>query len=265
VTQAPDSVRVETHAGLRVTGEALIGADGIHSCVRVAVAGPDAPSFSGEVVWRALIRRERLTRAAADMARFMTIWSARDRHFLHYPVRGEELLNLGGFVESDEWRSESWTETGSKSDFDRLFASFHPAVREMIDVADVCFVQAIHSRTPLARWFEGRVVLLGDALHAMPPHLGQGAGMAMEDAMVLARLMSEKGEPSEAFRAFQEARQARIESVRAAVIQAGRVYNFGSPVRGALIHGVAWAMTRLRPRPGSPQSKWLDTYDAVSG
>jgi 2-polyprenyl-6-methoxyphenol hydroxylase-like FAD-dependent oxidoreductase len=89
--------------------------------------------------------------------------------------------------------------------------------------------------------------------------------MAMEDAMVLARLMSEKGEPSEAFRAFQEARQARIESVRAAVIQAGRVYNFGSPVRGALIHGVAWAMTRLRPRPGSPQSKWLDTYDAVSG
>jgi len=264
VTQSADRVSIETERGMRATGDALIGADGIHSVVRSAVAGPEEPRFSGEVVWRALVRRERLTGAAAEAARYSSIWAGRDRHFLNYPVRGEQLLNLGGFVESDEWQSESWTEPGKKSDFDRLFARFHSIVREMIDAADECFVQAIHERAPLERWFAGRAVLLGDALHAAPPHLGQGAGMAIEDAMVLARLMGEHGsDPVAAFQAYQHKRQGRIARFKAAVIQAGRMFNYGNPVRGALVYGVAFAMTRLRPQPGSPQSHWLDTYDAL--
>lgn len=265
VKQLDGHIAVETARGMRASGEALIGADGIHSVVRSAVAGPDAPRFSGEVVWRALVRRERLCGDAAEAARYAGVWVARDRHFLSYPVRGEELVNLGGFVESDEWRSESWTEPGKKSDFDRLFARFHPVVREMIDAADVCFVQAIHERPTLARWFAGRAVLLGDALHAAPPHLGQGAGMAIEDAMVLARTMSERREdPTAAFEAYETKRRARIARFKAAVTQAGRVFNYGNPLRGALVYGVAFAMSRVRPRPGGPESAWLDTYDALS-
>ena len=265
VTQSPERVSIETERGMRASGEVLIGADGIRSAVRSAVAGPDAPRFSGEVVWRALVRRERLGRAAAEDARYTTIWAGSDRHFLHYPIRGEELLNLGGFVESDEWRSESWTETGEKSDFDRLYARFHPIVREMIDAADVCFVQAIHERAPLEHWFAGRAVLVGDALHAAPPHLGQGAGMAIEDAVVLARLLAEhRSDPGAAFQAFQDKRQARIARFKAAVLEAGRLFNYGNPVRGALVYGASFVMSRLARQPGTPNSHWLDTYDALA-
>jgi salicylate hydroxylase len=110
VIQDQQGVTLETDRGLRASGEALIGADGMHSVVRREIAGPDAPRFSGEVVWRALVPRDRLSGIASTP--FNTVWTGSDRHFLQYPVRGGGLLNVGGFVRSDRWRGESWTERG---------------------------------------------------------------------------------------------------------------------------------------------------------
>lgn len=261
IEQTPTGVTVATERGLRATGDVLIGADGIHSVVRREIAGPDAPRFSGEVVWRGLVPRERLGGAARESAARAVIWTGRDRHFLQYPVRGDELLNVGGFVESDAWRSESWTEPGRKQDFAQLFADFHPIVRDIIDAADVCFVQAIHQRDPLPAWWKGRVVLLGDACHAMPPHAGQGAGMALEDAVVLARALADQpGDLAGALAAYQAKRKDRAERVAAKVSTLGRFYNYGTPLRRAAIYSTTWLMSRLRPasRPGL----WIDAYDA---
>jgi salicylate hydroxylase len=261
ISQEPDGVSVETVQGMRATGDALIGADGIHSVVRRAIAGPDAPRFSGEVVWRALVPRDRLPGAAS--AEFTTIWTGRDRHFLHYLVRRGELLNIGGFVESEEWRSESWTLPGKKADFARLFAGFHIVVRDIIDAADECFVQAIHEREPLAAWFKGRAVLLGDACHAMPPHLGQGAGMAIEDAVVLARALADhRRDLDGAFRSYQTKRKERVERVAAAVRKFGRIYNVGHPIRGAVLHTLMRLMSKIRPAAGP--FDWVLEYDALS-
>ena len=210
VIQEPEGIAVETEQGMRATGDALVGADGIHSVVRREIAGPDAPRFSGEVVWRALVRRDRLTGMSSTP--FSTVWTGSDRHFLQYPVRGGSLLNIGGFIQSDQWRSESWTERGDRTVFASLFSAFHPAVREIIESADECFVQAIHERAPLSHWFKGRAVLLGDACHAMPPHMGQGAGMALEDAIVLARTMADGRQNLEdAFRSYQLKRKPRVD------------------------------------------------------
>jgi salicylate hydroxylase len=261
IAQQPDRVSVETEQGIRAAGDALIGADGIHSVVRRAIAGPDVPRFSGEVVWRALVARDRLPEEAG--AEFATIWTGRDRHFLQYLVRRGELLNIGGFVEAEAWRSESWTEPGKKADLARLFSSFHPVVRDIIDGADECFAQAIHERDPLDAWFKGRIVLLGDACHAMPPHLGQGAGMAIEDAIVLARALAEhRGDVDGAFRSYQAKRAERVERVKAGVRRMGRVYNFGNPIRGALLHSTISLMSRIRPTSGP--FDWVFEYDALS-
>ena len=260
IAQEPDGVSVETEQGMRVTGDAIIGADGIHSVIRVAIAGSEAPRFSGEVVWRGLVHRDRLPETAS--AEFMTIWSGTDRHFLHYLVRGGELLNIGGFVESGEWRDESWTEPGNKADFARLFATFHSVVRDVINAADECFVQAIHERAPLSTWFKGRAVLLGDACHAMPPHLGQGAGMAIEDAVVLAReLADHRGDVEGAFASYQAKRKDRVARVAAEVRSAGRIYNVGHPIRGAALHSAVWLASRIS-RNGP--TDWVLDYDALS-
>jgi 2-polyprenyl-6-methoxyphenol hydroxylase-like FAD-dependent oxidoreductase len=118
--QEQERVTLETDGGLRASGGALIGADGIHSVVRREIAGPDAPRFSGEVVWRALVPRDRLSGIAGTP--FNTVWTGGDRHVLQYPVRGGSLLNVGGFVRSDRWRGESWTAPGDRAAFASLFS-----------------------------------------------------------------------------------------------------------------------------------------------
>ncbi len=261
IAQEPNRVSVETEPGMRLTGDALIGADGIHSVVRRTIAGPDAPRFSGEVVWRGLVRRAHLPTESGT--EFMTIWCGTDRHFLQYLVRGGDLLNIGGFVESEEWMSESWTEPGRKEDLARLFATFHPTVREIIDAADECFVQAIYERTPLVAWFNGRTALLGDACHAMPPHMGQGAGMALEDAIVLARMIAEHQQDLVgAFASYQAKRADRVKRVVAAVRSMGRIYNVGNRLRGVALHTMMFVASKLRPQVGP--FDWVSEYDALS-
>lgn len=262
VSQGADAVTVETESGARLNAEALVGADGIHSVVRREVAGADAPRFSGEVVWRALVSSHGL---AATQTAYHVLWNGRDRHFLQFPIRRGELLNLGGFVRSDRWQSESWTAPGSRKDFADLFADFHPAVRELIDRADECFVQAIHERDPLPRWWNGRVVLLGDAAHAMPPHMGQGAGMAIEDALVLARTLADSpGDWADAFQRYQVKRKARVDRVAADVRDNARMFRVSHPVQRVAVNTSLWLMSKLRPTASQERFSWVYEYDALS-
>jgi salicylate hydroxylase len=262
VIQDQGRVTLETDQGLRASGEALIGADGIHSVVRREIAGPDVPRFSGEVVWRALVPRDRLSGIASTP--FNTVWTGGDRHFLQYPVRGGGLLNVGGFVRSDRWRGESWTERGDQDAFAALYSEFHPAVREIVGAIDECFVQAIHERSPLEHWFKGRVVLLGDACHAMPPHMGQGAGMAIEDGVVLARAIAERPRnPEEAFRVYQAKRQDRVQRLLEAVRWNASMFRAGNPVRRAALDLGFWLMSRLRPTGPQEDFAWVYEYDAL--
>jgi salicylate hydroxylase len=263
VSQEPAAISVLTEQGLRLVGDALIGADGIHSAVRNMIAGADAPRFSGEIVWRALVPRNLLTGAA--QAPYIVIWMGGDRHFLQYPVRGGELLNIGGFVRTDAWKSESWTERGDKGEFARLFARFHPTVRHIIDAVDECFVQAIHEREPLSRWYSGRAVLLGDAAHAMLPHMGQGAGMAIEDAMVLARQIdSHREDLPAAFEAYEARRKDRVLRVAAHVRANAQLFRIDKPAQRAIVNAQMWLMSKISPTAPQERLAWLYEYDALS-
>ena len=71
----------------------------------------------------------------------------------------------------------------------------------------------IHEMPPLRRWHSGRVVLVGDAAHAMAPHAGQGASLAMEDAVILARCLRDIADPGAAFARYQALRQERVERI----------------------------------------------------
>jgi salicylate hydroxylase len=262
LSQGADAVIVETELGARLNAEVLIGADGIHSVVRREAVGADTPRFSGEVVWRALVSSHGLKAAQTD---HHVLWNGRDRHFLQFPIRRGELLNLGGFVRSDRWQSESWTAPGSRQDFADLFADFHPAVRELIDRADDCFVQAIHERDPLPHWWSGRVVLLGDAAHAMPPHMGQGAGMAIEDALVLARALADsRGDSSGAFQRYEAKRKARVDRVAGDVRDNARMFRVSHPAQRVAVNAGLWLMSKLRPTASQERFSWVYEYDALS-
>ncbi|MDP0880980.1 FAD-dependent monooxygenase, partial [Klebsiella variicola] len=68
-----------------------------------------------------------------------------------------------------------------------FYADFHPDARALLDACDTVLKTALYERDPLPAWSQDRITLLGDACHPMMPFMAQGAGMAIEDAVVLAR------------------------------------------------------------------------------
>jgi salicylate hydroxylase len=164
--------------------DALIGADGIHSAVRSAIAGPGSPVFTGLAAYRALVP----VSEAPEFARrpVCSIWLGPRRHFVHYPVSGGDQVNLVTAGPAGDWREESWTAPGSVPEFLDEFAGWDASVRQLIGAARETRRYAFYAREPITRWVSGRVALLGDAAPPMLPFFAQGAGQAIEDGAVLA-------------------------------------------------------------------------------
>ncbi len=153
--------------GIAVSGDALIGADGVHSVIRSQLFGADKASFTGFAAWRGVIPMERLP---APLRRPIgTNWVGPGSHVVHYPLRGGTLMNFVGFVERPGWHVESWTARGDPIEFARDFAGWHPDVQAMVREIAEPYQWALASRPPLAHWSVGRATLLGDACHPTVP------------------------------------------------------------------------------------------------
>ena len=94
-----------------------------------------------------------------------------------------------GAVERDDWRLESWTEAGTREECARDLGRWHDDVQTIIRNIDTPFKWALLGRDPLPHFAQGRVCLLGDAAHPTLPFLAQGANMALEDAVIVARCL----------------------------------------------------------------------------
>jgi salicylate hydroxylase len=187
--------------GSTAEGDALIGADGIHSVIRAGLHGSDNAEFTGLVAWRGVIPMAdlppRLARSVSSN------WVGPGRHVVQYPLRRGTLMNFVGVVEREDWHEESWTTPGSHADMLADFAGWHEDVQTLIAAIPQPYLWALKLRRPLPSWSVGRVTLLGDACHPTLPFLAQGAVMAIEDGYILSRALEAHGmDVSAAFRAL---------------------------------------------------------------
>ena len=125
--------------------------------------------------------------AALGIERRSYIWLGPGRSVVLYYVSGGRLLNWIGIGRSDQAERESWSATGSIEALLADYAGWHPQIVGLMAATARPFVTRLLDRAPLPSWVEGRVVLLGDAAHAMLPYHAQGAVQSLEDAWVLAR------------------------------------------------------------------------------
>jgi salicylate hydroxylase len=186
-----DRVGLRFAHGGRAEVDALVGADGIHSLVREVVAEPERPRFTGCVAYRGLVPAARLDGLGLEVT--SQVWMGPGRHFVHYFVSGERLINFVAVVEQDTWTRESWTDRGDVEAALAAFTGWHPQVRAILAAVDETFVWALFDRRPFERWVSGRVALLGDACHAMVPFMAQGAAQAIEDGATLAACLAAAG------------------------------------------------------------------------
>jgi salicylate hydroxylase len=261
VAQSPHSAVVRFDDGTSASAPFVIGADGIHSTVRVALFGPDRAEFTGCVAWRGLIPMERLPEHLRRMVG--TNWLGPHGFVLHYPVRRGELMNVISIVERDDWRVESWVIAGTASELANDFFGWHTDVKTLLLNIERPYKWALMVRPPMARWSKGRITLLGDACHPTLPFLGQGAVMAIEDGYILAACLAKY---------FRDAATAlsRYEDIRcdrtAAVVrkaQENRAMAFEPRLadENAFAEAIARDWMKLRV---SERLDWLYNYDATA-
>jgi salicylate hydroxylase len=213
IEQDPDMARLTFENGRTVEADVVVAADGIHSQLRERAVEPTPPVFSGMVAYRGLVSRDQLPSWRNDVH---MVWMGEGKHFMVFPVRGGEMLNFVGFLPSGYPAEESWAGKGDVNELVKAFAGWDPLVTQLIGQVKNPFWWGLFDREPLERWTFGRLVLLGDAAHAMLPHLGQGANQAIEDGVALSALLSQVDPAlvSEALARYEQVRKPRATKVQ---------------------------------------------------
>ncbi|MRD45879.1 3-hydroxybenzoate 6-monooxygenase [Caenimonas koreensis DSM 17982] len=213
----------EGTAAQTLRGDALIGADGLWSRIREQVVGDGKPRVSGHIAYRAVLKREDVP--AHLWSDDVLLWGGEKTHLVHYPLRRGELFNLVAVFHSNKY-DEGWNTFGDTAELTERFADAVPQVRELLGKIETWKMWVLCDREPVKNWSDGRVTLLGDAAHPMLQYLAQGAGQAIEDAVVLGEAIATcNGNVSEAFHNYQKARYLRTGRVQLTARFYGDIYH----------------------------------------
>jgi salicylate hydroxylase len=259
-------VRVELADGEEVRGGLLVGADGLRSRIRTLLMGEREARSTGVVVWRGLIPRRKVPERYDAK---IVSWLGPGRHALLYPLRHagqpDSVYSLSAFVPATEVHRESWTASGDVADLHASLAGACPAMHDLLGLMDSSLITGIYFRDPLETWGSDRVVLLGDAAHPSPPSAGQGAGMALEDAVMLAACLRRAGPGNEraAVREYAFRRQPRTARMLLSSRVNLRNSQTSDPVQVRARDGYYRGLRRLSPA-GPPMQEWLLGHDPVA-
>jgi len=229
VDERNDGVTARTQGGRSYGGVALIGADGVWSTIRQIVVGDGKPAVAGHITYRAVLPT---TDVPEHLRRWsMTFWAGEKVHFVIYPLRGGELYNLVAVFHSNRYE-EGWDSFGDPVELHERFAKTCEPVRTLLAKIESWRMWVLCDRPPIKDWSRGRITLLGDAAHPMLQYLGQGAGMAIEDAVCLANKVEESaGDFVAAFQAYQRARYLRTGRVQIMARVYGEFYHASGVAR----------------------------------
>ena len=255
-----DALVAITAAGERIEGAALIGADGLWSRVREKLIGDGKPHVSGHIAYRAVLPIGEVEEHLRPNS--VVLWAGPKMHLVHYPLRRGELFNLVAVFHSDRYE-EGWDVFGDPTELVDRFRDTAPEVRALLAKIETWKMWVLCDREPIRNWSSGRVTLLGDAAHPMLQYLAQGAGMAVEDAFVLADQIDRHGDTrrcdyAAAFVAYQNERYLRTGRVQLTARFYGEIYHAGgvkAEVRNQIFRASA-------PQPAGEGMAWL--YDGIA-
>jgi salicylate hydroxylase len=218
-------VETETGAQETLSGDLVVGADGLRSKTRSALGDARPLAYRGFVASRAVVPAEALPPglAAAETG----LWLGRGRHVVHYGIGGGRHLNVVVIEPRTESRP-GWSEPEPRDALLARFAKAAPALRALLAVPESWLAWSLFD-LPAGQMASGRIALLGDAAHPVLPFLAQGGALAIEDAAELAARLGPETNIPAALAAYSRARLARVRHVQAEARRSGRIYHLGGP------------------------------------
>jgi 2-polyprenyl-6-methoxyphenol hydroxylase-like FAD-dependent oxidoreductase len=203
VDQTAEGVVARAADGSEERGDLLVGADGLWSLVRASIAAA-APRYGGYTAWRGI------SPVSIDPGRLSESWGAGERF---------GLVDIGSrtywFATANTPEGEVDDSGERKAELVRRFTGWHPPIDAVLEATPNSAIlrNDVYYLDPLTQWSHGRLVLLGDAAHATTPGVGQGAAMAIEDAVVLADELAASHKPAAGLARYESTRRPRTELV----------------------------------------------------
>ncbi len=231
VEENEDGVTVTNARGEKITGKAVIGADGLKSETR-KVFSNDEMVKSEYVAYRGTIPISEIS-PDSDLDDVL-MWVGPNLHVVQYPVRGGKLYNQVVVFRSYNYKenSDDW---GTPEEMEKRFEGCHKHVRQAIDFIQRQIRWPMFDRDPINNWTKGNITLLGDAAHPMLQYLAQGGCQAIEDSAFLSKMLDTyENNYAEAFKAYQEERMPRTARVQTTARFFGEIIHAEDPVTIAL-------------------------------
>ncbi len=223
-----DQVKAITENGNNHEGSALIAADGLWSQIRPKIVGDGDPRVSGHIAYRAVLPIEEVPEFAKNND--VVLWAGPKFHLVHYKLRRGELFNIVAVFHSDRYE-EGWDAFGDPEELKDRFVDAREEVQTLLAKIESWKMWVLCDREPVKTWSKGRVTLLGDAAHPMLQYLAAGAGMAIEDSVVLADLLEKNDSNIEkSFVDYQDTRYLRTGRVQTMARIYGELYHAGGVV-----------------------------------
>jgi len=263
VTEHEDHVLIKFQDGTTARYSAIIGCDGVKSKTRKLILGEDSPAtnpqFTGKYAYRGLIPMEEAVKALGDdIARNSQLWLGHHGHVLTFPIEQGNTMNVVAFRSKHDgkWEDEQWVKPMKKEDMYSDFSGWVDAVQDIIGMMQKPDMWALFDHPPADTYTRGRMCLLGDSAHASTPHNGAGAGMAIEDALVMSNIMSlvyESKDIPRAFKAYDQARRPRSQRLVTSSREQGMLYDMELPGIGGDLEAIKRGLEDGR--------KWIWNFD----
>lgn len=233
-----------------------IAADGLHSAGRAHLNPRSRPFFTGQVAWRALVPTEALPPEAH-------VFMGPGRHLVRYPLRGGALTNIVAVEERDAWAAEDWDLTDTPRNLRAAFTDFCPEIRDLLADVEAPNLWGLCRHPVASQWYNGPLVLLGDAAHPTLPFLAQGANMALEDAWVLAESLAGIADVGLALHSYQAARKSRCARIVEAANDNATNYHLRPGPYRLAAHTALRAAARFAPHAVTNRFNWLYHHDVT--
>lgn len=250
ILENQDHIQLSFQDGTEFECDYLIGADGIHSLIRQYVLkaqdlAPSLPRFSGTWAYRGIIAysdyKDALVKKglSVDFADIPQMFLAKNKHVLTYPLRKGQLINIVAFMSNPEQRvlpeGQPWVVQKTSENLLDDFAEFTPECTTLLSLIQNPNIWALHAIDPIDTYLSPskRVIVIGDAAHAMVPHQGAGAGAGLEDAVILYQLFKDERidvkDLGEISSIYEDIRKPRSQKNQLTAFESGLVYELNHP------------------------------------